>query len=226
MLLSRFFILPFSLVIWLLGCLTLLLGSHVIAAEISVTDLDGKPLSDAVVEVYINDQEISSPNRRRVVQRDATFHPHVTIMPVGSQVVFPNEDTTRHHVFSFSQAKTFDLELYLSETPEPVHFDTPGVVVLGCNIHDHMQAFIVVSTAPYIGLTNAQGRLQLTDLPEGQHSVRVWHGRMDDSHAVWWEGNVSDAERLNVRVALNALPPEPPSLSPLQKRFQEANRAQ
>lgn len=226
MLLSRFFISPFSLVIWLLGCLTLLLGSRVMAAEIGVTDLDGKPLSDAVVEVYINGQETPPPDKVHVAQRDATFHPQTTTMPVGSQVVFPNEDTTRHHVFSFSQAKTFDLELYLSETPEPVHFDTPGVVVLGCNIHDHMQAFIVVSSAPYTGLTNSQGRLQLPDLPEGQHSVRVWHGRMDDSHTVWWEGAVNDTDRLDVRVALNALPPEPPSLSPLQKRFQEASRAQ
>lgn len=219
---SCFFVPPSRYIKWLPGCVAMLFGIDALAAEVSVTDLSGTPLKNAVVEVFINNAEVTATQTASVIQRDATFHPQVVTVPTGSQVTFPNKDTTRHHVFSFSPAKTFDLELYLSETPEPVHFDTPGVVVLGCNIHDHMQAFIVVSEAPYAALTDAQGRLQIPDLPEGQHRMRVWHSRMDDSQSVWWEGDVSDGDSIDVSVALNALPPEPPALSPLQQRFQEA----
>lgn len=222
MLSPRFFVPSSRSIQWLLGCMAMLCGINALAAEVSVTDLSGTPLKNAVVEVFINHAESSATQTASVIQRDATFHPQVITVPTGSHVTFPNKDTTRHHVFSFSPAKTFDLELYLSETPEPVHFDTPGVVVLGCNIHDHMQAFIVVSEAPYAALTDSEGRLQIPDLPEGLHRMRVWHSRMDDSHSVWWEGEISDGDSINVSVALNALPSEPPTLSPLQQRFQEA----
>ncbi|MGY4878729.1 methylamine utilization protein [Vreelandella aquamarina] len=219
---SRFFVPSSRYLKWLPGCVAMLFGIDTLAAEVSVADLSGTPLKNAVVEVFINNAGVSATQTASIIQRDATFHPQVITIPTGSQVTFPNKDTTRHHVFSFSPAKTFDLKLYLSETPEPVRFDTPGVVVLGCNIHDHMQAFIVVSEAPYAALTDEQGQLQISGLPEGQHRMRVWHSRMDDSHSVWWEGEISDSDSINVRVALNALPSEPPVLSPLQQRFQEA----
>ncbi|NGO91120.1 MAG: Cupredoxin, partial [Halomonas sp.] len=106
--------------------------------------------------------------------------------------------------------------------PPPVHFDQPGVVVLGCNIHDQMQAFIVISEAPYVGMTDSAGQLDLSDLPAGDHRIRVWHRRMDDSQNLWWEGSISDADDLMVSLELNALTPEPPELSPLQQRFRNA----
>ena len=84
------------------------------AAQITVLDSDGLPLKDAVIEVYY-DAETSPPEQENIYQRNAAFHPKVLTVPTGSYVAFPNQDTTRHHVYSFSPAKTFDLNLYLQE---------------------------------------------------------------------------------------------------------------
>ncbi|MCA8864733.1 MULTISPECIES: Cupredoxin [unclassified Halomonas] len=192
------------------------------AAQIAISSADGQPLEHAVVEVYYDSAAGNSPQEENIYQRDAAFHPKVLTVPTGSHVAFPNQDTTRHHVYSFSPAKTFDLNLYLKETPPAVHFDQPGIVVLGCNIHDHMQAFIVVSDAPYTATTGAEGVLILPTLPVGEHRVRVWHPRLDDSQQVWWEGIITDNDQLEVSLELNALPPPAPTLSPLQQRFRDA----
>ncbi|OJA07303.1 Cupredoxin [Halomonas sp. QHL1] len=199
-----------------------LLGSTANAAQINISSAEGQPLEDAVVEVYYDSAEGNPPQEKNIYQRDAAFHPKVLTVPTGSYVAFPNQDTTRHHVYSFSPAKTFDLNLYLQETPPPVHFDQPGIVVLGCNIHDHMQAFIVVSDAPFAATTGAEGMLNLPTLPPGQHRVRIWHPLLDDSQQVWWDGVISDMDQLDVNLELNALPPPEPTLSPLQQRFKDA----
>lgn len=199
------------------------------AAKVIVSSIEGQPLENAVVEVYYEIDSEKNPSReqnssqeQKVYQRDAAFHPHVLAVPTGSSVAFPNEDTTRHHLYSFSSAKTFELNLYLQETPPPVSFDQAGVIVLGCNIHDHMQAFIVVSDAPYKATTGADGTLTLPPLPPGEHRVRVWHPHLDDSQEVWWEGTITDADQLSVSLELEAMPLPAPALSPLQQRFKDA----
>lgn len=199
-----------------------LLTPKAYAAQITISSADGQPLENAVVEIYYTSEASNPPQEENIFQRDAAFHPKVLAVPTGSHVAFPNQDTTRHHVYSFSSAKTFDLNLYLQETPPPVHFDQSGIVVLGCNIHDHMQAFIVVSDAPYSAKTGAEGVLILPELPSGEHRVRVWHPLLDDSQQVWWEGVITDNDQLNVSLELNALPPPAPTLSPLQQRFKDA----
>lgn len=209
--------------VWL-TCLGLFTLSANAATVVVVDAASGQPLADAIVEVVPEDAEPRAPSEAEVIQRDAAFHPKVTRVPTGSAVSFPNRDTTRHHVYSFSRAKTFDLELYLQETPPPVIFDTAGVVVLGCNIHDHMQAFIVVSDAAHAVTTQADGVAQFPDLPAAEHRLRVWHPRLDDSHQRWWEGNVSAGQQLTVPLSLEATPPPEPSLSPLQQRFRDAVR--
>lgn len=200
-----------------------LFGSSAQAAQITVSSTAGLPLEDAVIEVYFGTETTAtSPQEHNIYQRDATFHPHVLTIPTGSYVAFPNQDNTRHHVYSFSPAKVFDLNLYLHETPPPVHFDQAGIVVLGCNIHDHMEAFIVVSDAPYAATTDTEGKLKLPALPTGQHRIRVWHPQVDDSQQRWWEGIVSENDNLDISLELNAVPPTPPTLSPLQQRFNDA----
>ena len=183
-----------------------LLAPNVNAAQITISSADGQPLENAVVEIYYTSEASNPPQEESIFQRDAAFHPKVLTVPT----------------YSFSPAKTFDLNLYLQETPPPVHFDQSGIVVLGCNIHDHMQAFIVVSDAPYSAKTGAEGVLTLPELPSGEHRVRVWHPLLDDSQQVWWEGVITDNDQLNVSLKLNALPPPAPTLSPLQQRFKDA----
>ncbi|MGJ7459032.1 carboxypeptidase regulatory-like domain-containing protein [Halomonas sp. MA07-2] len=211
-----------SPMVGLLWLLLLVGAAPAWAASLQVVDArDGSPLVDAVVEV--NHPGPSRPDTENdIIQRDATFIPHVSLVPRESRVSFPNRDTTRHHVFSFSPAKTFELELYLQETPPPVSFDRAGVVVLGCNIHDHMRAFIVVSDAPTMAMTDADGHVSLADLPPGTHTLRIWHPHLEDTHLAWWEGTITAGEPYSVALELRATPPAPPEPSALQQRFRQA----
>ena len=96
-------------------------------------------------------------------------------VPKGTRVNFPNLDRTRHHVYSFSEPKPFELKLYVGTPQEPVLFDKPGIVALGCNIHDYMQAFIYVSDSPHARVTDSEGQASFTGLPAGNYRLRVWH---------------------------------------------------
>ncbi|WP_353980645.1 Cupredoxin [Salinicola endophyticus] len=195
------------------------------SAQLQVTDAaTGATLSQAVIEIYAPSTTgavRTAASGHQVVQRHATFIPHVLLVPVGAEVSFPNRDTTRHQVYSFSPAHPFSLDLYLQETPPPVRFDRAGVVVLGCNIHDAMEAFIVVSEAPYRALTAEDGRAAFT-LPPGRHRLRVWHPRLEDTHLAWWEGEIGAEETRQVALTLAASLPSVPEPSALQQRFQRA----
>ena len=109
-----------------------------------------------------------------VTQINRQFEPYITVVAQGSEVSFPNRDATAHHVYSFSSAKSFELPLYKNEYPAPVVFDTPGVVVLGCNIHDWMLAYIYVADTPYFSqLEDAKAAFQ--ELPPGAYRAALWH---------------------------------------------------
>lgn len=108
-------------------------------------------------------------------QKDTQFQPFVLIVPVGAEVSFPNFDPFRHHVYSFSKAKTFELKLYGTDETRKVRFDKPGVVGVGCNIHDAMSAFIRVVDTPYAARSAAGGQAVVRDLPPGPATVTVWH---------------------------------------------------
>ena len=153
--------------------------AHAQNAQISarVTDAQGKPVADAVVVAVPSDGKLRLPARAPqdvVDQVDKEFVPKVQAVLVGTAVTFPNRDSVRHQVYSFSPARRFDLPLY-SGVPQAVTFDKPGVVVLGCNIHDWMVGYVYVSESPYFAKTDSQGRAVLSDLPPRSYVVRVWH---------------------------------------------------
>ena len=110
-----------------------------------------------------------------MAQKNIQFVPHVLIVPVGASVSFPNRDKVRHHVYSFSKAKKFDLKLYGRDETRSVVFDKPGVVALGCNIHDAMSGFILVVDTPYAMQTGADGHVTIANVPAGGATVRLWH---------------------------------------------------
>lgn len=154
------------------------------SAEIraSVRDAGGAPVADAVVVASPVDGAVrpkppASPEE--VDQIDHQFAPRVKPVFLGTAVRFPNRDNVRHHVYSFSPAKQFELPLYAGTPSAPVVFDVPGVVVLGCNIHDWMIGYIYVSESPFFAKTDANGTARLADLPAGRFAVRVWHPQLD-----------------------------------------------
>jgi plastocyanin len=151
------------------------------ALEIDVTDAAGTPLPDAVVF-------LESPEARRlvkplvgaeIVQDGRQFLPAVMVVPTGTEVLFPNRDKVRHHVYSFSPAKKFELKLYSGTPSNPVHFDQSGVVVLGCNIHDRMVGWVVVVDTPYFAQSDAvAGKARIDGVPPGRYTLRTWHARL------------------------------------------------
>ncbi|MDM4766962.1 methylamine utilization protein [Pelomonas sp. SE-A7] len=144
---------------------------------VQVRSPDGKPLQDAVVAVEIKGQRSTASGvKAEVAQRERQFIPYVLVVQTGTAVNFPNFDTVRHHVYSFSPTKKFDLKLYAGTPAEPVLFDKPGVATLGCNIHDQMSAHVVVVDTPVFAKTDARGLVQL-ELPAGEHQLKTWHPR-------------------------------------------------
>ncbi len=154
------------------------------AAELHalVKDHRGKMVADAIVvatPIESKNAHPAKPPADAVDQVDKQFVPYVKPVFVGSKVRFPNSDNIRHQVYSFSPAKKFELPLYGGTDAPPVIFDKPGVVVLGCNIHDWMVGYIYVSETPFFAKTEAAGTATLTDLPPGEYTVRVWHPSME-----------------------------------------------
>ncbi len=165
--------------LWLL--IGMLLLPHLAAAadyRVSVIGKDGLPVEDAVVELLPESPSTPEPETttpHKMSQQNRTFIPFVMAVAKDEKVTFPNLDRTRHHVYSFSPAKPFELKLYVGTPREPVVFDQPGIVAIGCNIHDYMQAFIYVSESPYVVVTDHRGDAELAGLPAGNFSLRVWH---------------------------------------------------
>ena len=145
--------------------------------SVRVVDASGRPVRDAVVTLYPQGGEVRAarPGRFVIAQQNLQFHPFLTIVPVGSDVSFPNLDPTKHHVYSFSAAKRFELKLFARDQSRTVHFDKAGVVALGCNIHDQMSAFIVVSDSAWTARTNAQGLATIADAPGVPARLTLWH---------------------------------------------------
>jgi len=150
------------------------------ALEATVTDETGGPVADAVVSLAPVGGTPPATHAGAAVmdQQNKTFVPHVLPVQVGAAVSFPNRDNIRHHVYSFSPAKRFELPLYIGTPASPVVFDKPGVVVLGCNIHDWMLGYIYVLPTPYFGRTGVDGRARVAEVPAGSYEARVWHPRL------------------------------------------------
>lgn len=156
---------------------TLCAGAWAGAVEVRVTDAAGRPLANAVV--FLESREAKAASKpaagAEIAQVDRQFAPQVTVVPVGTPVSFPNRDTVRHHVYSFSAVKKLEIKLYNGTPAAPVVFEQPGIAVLGCNIHDNMAAWVVVVETPWYGQSGADGRVAWPQVPPGAYRLRTWH---------------------------------------------------
>lgn len=196
-----------------LGCLAMASG-HAASINVSVLDRDNRGVGDVIVTATPRDGAAAPPAsapRAVMDQVNRQFVPAVLVVRVGTQVAFPNSDTVAHQVYSFSPAKRFQLALYRGHAHPPLLFDKPGLVVLGCNIHDNMLAYILVTPAPYFGKTDASGRLELEGIPAGEYQIELWNPRFNEPDATLTRSiRISDTEPLAIPVRLTRpLSPEP-----------------
>lgn len=155
-------------------------GSQAVAASVTVKagDAAGNALDSVVVSlVPVSRSALPAARPAQIEQRNKTFLPAISVVQTGTAIEFPNNDTVRHHVYSFSAAKVFELKLYAGKPEKPVVFDKPGVVVLGCNIHDKMAAYVVVVDTPWSAVSQADGVARITDVPTGDYQLQLWHPR-------------------------------------------------
>ena len=144
--------------------------------EVEVHDASGALVADAAVwAVPASGGSEARGRTREIEQVDREFVPFVTVVQAGTSVAFPNRDPILHHVYSFSPAKPFEIKLYTGKSPQEVLFDKPGIVALGCNIHDWMLAYVVVVPTPHFAKTEAGTPARLRDLAPGVYEVHAWH---------------------------------------------------
>jgi plastocyanin len=160
-------------------------AASVLAAGIQITLLgaDNRPVADAVATATLVGSATKPTRERRPAvmdQMNKAFVPQVLVIGAGTSVEFPNNDSVSHQVYSFSPAKKFQLSLYKGELHSPVQFDTAGLVVLGCNIHDSMVGYIYVADTPYFGKTDATGTVRMESLPRGAYRIVLWSPSIAD----------------------------------------------
>jgi plastocyanin len=193
-----------------LACILLTLSpfalvcSHAAAVDVQAVGSDGKALPETVVFLESREAKAAAKPMAGVEleQAQRRFARRVTVLTVGSELRFPNRDTVRHHVYSFSPAKTFELKLYTGTPASPVVFDKAGIAVLGCNIHDQMLAWVVVVETPYFALADAQGHLHIDNVPPGSYHLRSWHPGMPPGTPAADEALVVGAAGVAVSVKL------------------------
>ncbi len=198
-----------------LAAVLLASGLHAAAGtlEAHVTTTDGKPLEDAAVVLEpLAGAAAPRPGRAEIAQQDREYMPYLTIVPRGTVVEFPNRDPFKHHVYSFSPAKVFEIKLYAGKQAQPVVFDQVGEVALGCNVHDWMEAYVLVVNSNHYAKSGADGRAVIDAVPPGRYRLRLWHPRQRA------EAEPHDVEigagSSTLRLALDAAPrvvrPKPP----------------
>ena len=153
------------------------------SVNVVVTDPAGSPLSDAVVMLEPTGPHlpVKPMQNAQIAQHDLQFSPAVSVVTVGTSVLFPNQDTVKHHVYSYSPAKTFQIKLYAGVPHTPIVFDKPGIAVLGCNIHDGMIAWVVVTDTPLWARSGATGQARVADVPPGNYQMHVWHASLAET---------------------------------------------
>jgi plastocyanin len=145
--------------------------------DVVVTASDGQSLADAAVVLEPAGGAPAARATVTIAQRDRELVPYATVVQTGTAIEFPNQDPFKHHLYSFSPTKTFEIKLYVGKPARPLVFDKPGEVALGCNIHDWMEAYVLVVDTPYFARTDTQGRARLADVPPGSYRLRWWHPR-------------------------------------------------
>jgi len=191
----------FALHIPLLTALSLIAASgNASELILHVTDSQNKALNDVILYAIPDSPQASnkSPPNIEIEQKDLTFIPLVTVIQTGSRITFPNHDKVRHHIYSYSPAKRFDQKLYSGESAAPQVFDKAGTVVLGCNIHDSMLAYIKVVDTPYFAKTDAAGNAQI-NMPNGTYSLKAWHYNMAATEPISQRIQIKGTDRLTPR---------------------------
>jgi plastocyanin len=152
-------------------------GASAASVEALVLTPQGQPVPDAALVLYPLSPGALKPHQATatIEQRGSEFIPYMTVAQTGTAIEFPNNDAIKHHAYSFSAAKRFEIKLYAGKPGKPIVFDQPGEVVIGCNIHDWMEAHVLLVDSPYFARTAANGSAAIAKVPAGRYRLQLWH---------------------------------------------------
>ena len=190
-------------------------GTLAATLVVAVQTSNGRSLPGAVLTIRstTGTDHPGAPVKAVMDQIERTFVPDLLVIPTGSTVEFPNSDSVSHQIYSFSPAKKFKLPLYRGKPYPPVRFDQPGIITLGCNIHDSMLAYVLVTDAPFHGQTDTQGTWSI-ELPPGTYRVTAWHPRMREGGQMESQATLTESERTSLTLRLT----QPLQPAPLEAR--------
>lgn len=184
-------------------------GHDITNVQIQLTDNQQKSLSQAVIWAVAKSGQTQPSMTDKIYvmdQKNKLFTPFVLPVHKGGKVTFPNSDSIKHHVYSFSPAKRFELKLYKGVKHNPIVFDTPGVIEMGCNIHDWMLSYIVVVDSPYFSTTDENGFMNF-QLEQGEYTVFIWHPRFENKNQpVKIELDTQKTPKLTIQLRQDLLP--------------------
>lgn len=193
--------------LWWGGMTTAMAGN----LEVLVTSPEGRPVEDYAVVLGASSGLAARKAKAVILQQDREFHPYLTIVQTRTAIEFPNRDPFKHHVYSFSQPKIFEIKLYAGKPAKPVVFDKPGVIALGCNVHDWMEAYVLVVDSPYFAKTGADGRAFIANVPAGSYKLTLWHPRQASDLPQRDIGMTKDGVRMVLKASI---PPRPEHTKP------------
>jgi plastocyanin len=185
-----------------------------LAAPLSVrlVDASNHPVRDAVVVADLpGAHAMPVGHGYSVRQKDLAFQPFVLVIPAGATVSFPNGDNTRHQVYSFSPTKRFELKLFARDQTRSIVFERPGVVALGCNIHDRMSAFVFVAENAWTVRSDEHGVATIPDAPNSGGTLRVWHPYLHAPNNMIVVPIVAGQRSVSVKLQLRTPPVRPSS---------------
>lgn len=203
--------------------LLLAFSCHAETYHFRVTGTDGSPVANAVIAM--GTPGAVHDGRAIMDQKDKQFVPFVLTVAAGTMVSFPNSDQISHQVYSFSSAHPFEIKLYRGKRARPIDFDTPGIIVLGCNIHDNMLGYVYVTTRPTFGKTDITGQLSLSS-PNPVHQIEVWHPALSIDAQKQLTLSLDSLDNVNghyvIRLDIPKQPANPQAISQLRAdRFQQ-----
>lgn len=198
----------------LITAATLLVALASQPASITVVDAEGMPLQDAVLVQFSADVNAPAEPREHLMEQvSRQFSPQLLVIASGDTVSFPNNDSVRHHVYSFSRPRTFEFELFSAGEAPGLDFPEQGVVVVGCNIHDQMEGYIIIGAGAY-ARSNEHGEIQLPDDFSDNGEWYVWHSWMLSAGQQPAQFSMPDQT-----LQLNVTRPEQTRTSELESRF-------
>lgn len=201
-----------------LAALLLLSATPCGGAEFHVRDTSGNAVANAVVTID-GHHDIDGQGQMSVIeQRQQQFDPRITVIRKNSAVRFPNRDMTLHHVYSFSEARAFELQLYAGDDADPVVFDTTGIIALGCNIHDWMLGYIIVTDHASFGISDEHGKVAIDDIATDARELSVWHAALLSPTPVTVP---FDKDLSTITIELSKSDPLAFEIDPLQSLFED-----